>query len=207
MSKRKSLAFTLIELLVVIAIIGILIALMLPAVQAAREAARRIQCTNNLKQLALACHNYANSFQCFPISISMWPEGIYDPKKKLITNPPAIFTGKGWVISILPQLEQQAFYDQWKNCGAFEGNFTTPPEYKVPPYTPSGGVGNLNCRELIKRPLSVLICPSDYQGPRISRNHPQWPNIEVFTTNYAGVLGTVFLGEGAGWLKPELPPG
>ena len=86
--------FTLVELLVVIAIIGILIAMLLPAVQAAREAARRMQCTNNLKQLGLAAHLYADSHNNqFPIA-----------------NPAV--SRHGLFTHLLPYLEQQAFYDQ-----------------------------------------------------------------------------------------------
>ncbi len=93
--------FTLIELLVVITIIGILIALLLPAVQAAREAARRTQCSNNLKQMALALHNYHAAVGSFP------PGGI--------TEGPCCGTKSrvNWAIAILPYVEQQALFDRY----------------------------------------------------------------------------------------------
>ncbi len=89
----KAGGFTLVELLVVIAIIGILIALLLPAVQAAREAARRMQCTNNLKQIALAMHTYHDALRIFP------PGSISDPR------------GHTWYTFVLPFMEQRALYD------------------------------------------------------------------------------------------------
>ena len=96
--------FTLVELLVVVTIIGILIALLLPAVQAAREAARRGQCTNQLKQLGLALHNYHNTHQ-------VMPPGLYN----LINNWSTLAASEriGWFASILPFVEQEALYDLW----------------------------------------------------------------------------------------------
>jgi len=88
--------FTLVELLVVIAIIGILIALLLPAVQAAREAARRMQCTNNLKQLALSTHNYHDTNKMFPMGVN---------------GASARLRRFCWVQSLFPFVEQSALYD------------------------------------------------------------------------------------------------
>src|SRR5882757_10042989 len=93
--KSKSRGFTLIELLVVIAIIAVLIALLLPAVQAAREAARRIQCTNNMKQLGLAVHNYADIHGILPSQVGGVP--VWFANSDYRTS---------WMVQILPMMEQ-----------------------------------------------------------------------------------------------------
>src|SRR5512135_3039678 len=100
--------FTLVELLVVIAIIGILIALLLPAVQAAREAARRMQCTNHLKQIGLALHNYHDTHRTFPHG-TRYPIG-----------------APNWRIMVLPYLEQLTLYNQLDvSSQANMGGFST----------------------------------------------------------------------------------
>jgi prepilin-type N-terminal cleavage/methylation domain-containing protein/prepilin-type processing-associated H-X9-DG protein len=98
MNRSNKLGFTLVELLVVIAIIGILVGLLLPAVQAAREAARRMQCTNNLKQIGLALHNYHDTYKSFPIGHQFPGQGTG--------------TGWTWTLSILPFIEQGSLYQK-----------------------------------------------------------------------------------------------
>ena len=103
--------FTLIELLVVIAIIAVLIACSCPAVQAARAAARRIQCTNNLKQLALATMNYESTHGIFPPG-----------QMKLTTKPPSGFT---LFVNMLPFMEQQPLYNGWNFNYAYDNLYGT----------------------------------------------------------------------------------
>ena len=140
---RKRRGFTLVELLVVIAIIGILIALLLPAVQAAREAARRAQCTNNLKQLGLAHHNYYDSYKTF----------VYRKGGTGCTSGAARdgnCNRRSGFISLLPYMEQGAMWDQIK-----AGDATTPPE------GPAGwsGWGPWDTQ------ISAVLCPSDGVTP------------------------------------------
>ncbi|GAB5402520.1 MAG: DUF1559 domain-containing protein [Aureliella sp.] len=133
--KRRS-AFTLVELLVVIAIIGILVGLLLPAVQAAREAARRMQCSNNVKQICLAMHNYESSYQTFPMA--WWldiPGG----------NNVAALNGNSWGFSILPFVEQTNLYNAF--------------DQRYPAMNELGPIA-VNNVEVIKTPLNFFKCPS-----------------------------------------------
>jgi len=115
-------AFTLVELLVVITIIGILIALLLPAVQSAREAARRLQCTNNLKQIALALHSYTAAVSVFPpgaiLDTPDYPNVTYD----VIANARSGQHGTSWMLQILPYIDQSNVYNAWDFTKNVVGN-------------------------------------------------------------------------------------
>jgi len=131
MKARNSRGFTLIELLVVIAIIAVLIALLLPAVQAAREAARRSQCVNNMKQIGLAVMNYESTHQSLP------------PGKK------ACCYGT-WTVFIMPFLESNALYNSW--------NFVGDPNNSATGIFTYSGVGNTTVTRTL---MSAFTCPSD----------------------------------------------
>src|SRR5579872_1797569 len=141
---RKRKAFTLIELLVVIAIIAILVAMLLPAVQYAREAARRTQCKNNLKQLGLALHNYATNSQIFPYSYIVGPN----------------FDVNTWAIMLLPYLDNGPLYNKF-NC-------SVPPINEADSLNFAPGVGKANVA-LISTSLPVFKCPT---GPNVSLSIP-----------------------------------
>jgi len=102
MKRRKLSGFTLVELLVVIAIIGILVALLLPAIQAAREAARRTECNNNLKQIGLALHNYHDTYRKFPPGYFTTITSSSNPQRYC------------WMQTILPFVEQASLFDQFQ---------------------------------------------------------------------------------------------
>jgi prepilin-type N-terminal cleavage/methylation domain-containing protein/prepilin-type processing-associated H-X9-DG protein len=181
--------FTLIELLVVIAIIAVLIGLLLPAVQAAREAARRASCVNNLKQLGLGCHNYADTNLSFPQGGYFDVNGFWDGCSPWM---------HGYLVGLLPYIEQGPLYNAFNSsaryyCGSIPSN-----------YTVHGAK------------LSVLTCPSDptvLNGNGIysaAAGNP-WPPYNAGLTSYRGISGPWtnpprgYSGTNTGELGPPLP--
>jgi prepilin-type N-terminal cleavage/methylation domain-containing protein len=170
MSEKRR-GFTLIELLVVIAIIAVLIALLLPAVQAAREASRRAQCANNLKQLGLALHNFATA------NGDQFPKGVdmpfctgqdYNQIHDGLTSDPTLNPfGPNWAVMILPYLEQQNLFNASNVLGypGIAGPYSG--------YTPAGSFDTFDPAQKAKfnmdwanstlrgTRLSVFVCPSD----------------------------------------------
>jgi prepilin-type N-terminal cleavage/methylation domain-containing protein/prepilin-type processing-associated H-X9-DG protein len=167
--------FTLVELLVVIAIIGVLVALLLPAVQAAREAARRIQCSNHLKQLVTGVLNYESGHGIFPICISHVDQ-----------NTTAEGNGISWMVGILPFIEQQQIYNNLRLDGnAQDGQ----------------GIFNPENHAWIRRAIPDFYCPSDDAMGQVRED--AWAavpsNVKLAVTNYAGVLGPHDLANASQW--------
>jgi prepilin-type N-terminal cleavage/methylation domain-containing protein len=162
--KKASRGFTLVELLVVIAIIGILVGLLLPAVQAAREAARRMSCSNQLKQLALAFHNYESAHKKVPRLASWVDNGAGMQQSN--------WNGYSAHTMILPYIEQGNLFNQLGfNQYHYDGAVRAP--MSIPPVV----IG--------RTPISTFVCPSDLPYPATSnRNAQGWEQSEMGWNNY-----------------------
>jgi prepilin-type N-terminal cleavage/methylation domain-containing protein len=186
-SRLARAGFTLVELLVVIAIIGVLVALLLPAVQAAREAARRSSCSNNLKQIGIAIHNYHDTFNTFPT-------GGVQPGACCGTPSAA-----SWGIHILPFMEQKALYDQydhntWNDQSRNAANTFVTTQFVKTYICPS----DLNTNRL-ERPESgpgsgLDYAPGSYRAVTGASDGDSWMDSnenDAYVSNNRGVIYTV----------------
>lgn len=173
MLRRRS-GFTLIELLVVIAIIAVLIALLLPAVQQAREAARRSQCKNNLKQIGLAMHNYHETFNCFPLGA----------RAGATTNSGGAADtdrwagGVNWRVPILPYIDQAPVFNKLNfELGSWFSGYAS-------------RTANNGNAILIGLTMPVYMCPSSNVDPFINTASPQYDNPgRLLAMHYVGIAG------------------
>ncbi|QJW95848.1 DUF1559 domain-containing protein [Frigoriglobus tundricola] len=157
---RSRLAFTLIELLVVIAIIAILIGLLLPAVQKVREAAARMSCTNNMKQVGLAAMNYESSYGILPPGVNLSPNATNGANAGYVSGPPYAGPYTGVLVYLLPYVEQQNTFNlipqSYMTLNTTQGAWA----YNTPPYSSDGnhtGYGFVPAYTQIK----TYLCPSD----------------------------------------------
>jgi prepilin-type N-terminal cleavage/methylation domain-containing protein len=186
-------AFTLIELLVVIAIIAILIGLVLPAVQKVREAAARIQCDNNLKQIGLAVHNFHDSYKKVP-SIGSWGATFRNNDFPPATNGGSLTSADGatgsWLLHLLPYVEQGNLYNKFSALG----NLTTVDKSSA----------YFNAYDaLISTPVALFLCPSDGSNPSGEQTHSAG---SYASASYAGNV-LVFNPKGQGSFLQAMPHG
>jgi prepilin-type N-terminal cleavage/methylation domain-containing protein/prepilin-type processing-associated H-X9-DG protein len=185
-------AFTLVELLVVIAIIGILIAILLPAVQAARESARLLQCQNNIRQLGLALLNYESQQKQFPFASYWKTNGKLEDPRNFANNAPSYFGSpnnnpalyENWVIKILPQIENTSMLKTMDLTKPIAGTSTF--------------IGNMNARKV---PIPIMLCPSDSYNTQPFMGSPSSHTNQLGDNwargNYAANASMGY--QGAGW--------
>jgi prepilin-type N-terminal cleavage/methylation domain-containing protein/prepilin-type processing-associated H-X9-DG protein len=197
-SHPRTLGFTLVELLVVIAIIGVLVALLLPAVQAAREAARRSQCTNNLKQIALGLLNFESQNKELPRGTYNYidstangtapPYGTYDGINSSSASGPQKFDRRCWFHDMLPFVEQQSLSDQFEK-------FAGTPQ-------PWGGYPTAFDFPQASTVVSSFMCPSDGVNPKLKTFHfANSQPTQGFSGNYVGCSGSYYHNK----LRPDHP--
>ncbi len=186
MDSRRRCGFTLIELLVVIAIIAILVSLLLPAVQQAREAARRTQCRNNLKQIGIALHNYHDTHRVLPPG---WIPMHQPPTHP--TEQSRLASSWAWGALVLPMLDQAPLYDALR-----VGSVSTPP----PPAAQDPAAGR---NDIL---LPVYTCPTDFSPEPTDFGGTNYltENSGYRKSNYAGSMGGIEADTLTAWNNPSL---
>ena len=180
-STQRTPGFTLVELLVVIAIIGILVALLLPAIQAARESARRSSCLNNLRQLGLACHMFESANKVFPTAGGD-VEQFFNPAE--LSKAIYGYEGASWMYQILPYIEEKSLYDLRKGDGGANAGFTLTGLSEIQ-------VSLFNCPSRSGRFATIgtdVYALNDYAGVMASWNDPGW-NGYAWQTSVAPMAG------------------
>jgi prepilin-type N-terminal cleavage/methylation domain-containing protein len=201
--RRLVRGFTLVELLVVIAIIGVLVSLLLPAVQAAREAARRSQCTNNLRQLGLACLSFQSANRAFPTAGGAVEQFF---NKADLAEPAYGYESASWMYQILPYLEQQNLQNMRRGDGDMNAGFVETGLIEIP-------VSMFNCPSRNNRIATIgtdIYALGDYAGVLASWNDPGWDQFQWRISqeprpNEETVVWTGILAKG-GHVKTGNPP-